>query len=446
MPEPTPINGGAVAPWPAPPSDEVYHGLVGEIVRVLDPHTEADPVGVLVSLLAGFGNAIGSRPHLALDGKRHPLLFWPVLVGPTGTGRKGTALANAGRIFQRALPLWWGGREGSLSTGEGVIQRVRDPIKTPQPIKVRGQSTRYELVQTDPGIEDKRLFVAATEFGGVLQVLGRKESTLGAVIRNAWDGDPLGTVTKTSYLRATGAHITIAGHITPEELRMLLGAQETANGFANRFAWVCVRRSKLLPLGGDPDEGELAMLADLFAEAVKEASEAGRMRLDADAAAIWVALYADLACDEPGAVGQLLSRAEAMIQRIAALYALLDAAPAIGVPHLRAALALWGYGEASVSHVFGATGPAPRQMPVATPTDAQRRGILAALASGPLTRTQILGDVFKRNLGKDELTAVLTGLIEDGLIAATRARPEGGIGASVTTFALTALGRAEVVG
>ena len=34
------------------------------------------------------------------------LLLWPVLVGPTGTGRKGTALAVAGRIFERAVPLW----------------------------------------------------------------------------------------------------------------------------------------------------------------------------------------------------------------------------------------------------------------------------------------------------------------------------------------------------
>lgn len=445
MPDPTPISAAALARWPAPPDAAVYHGLAGEIVRVLDPHTEADPVGVLVSLLAGFANAIGSRPHLALDGKRHPLLFWPVLVGPTGTGRKGTALANAGRIFARALPVWWDGREGSLSTGEGLIQRVRDPIRTSQPIKARGQATRYALVETDPGVADKRLFVAATEFGGVLQVLGRKESTLGAVIRNAWDGDPLGTVTKTSYLRATGAHVTIAGHITPEELRALLSAQETANGFANRFAWFAVRRSKLLPLGGDPDEGELALLADLFAGAVEEASQAGRLRLDDDAAAIWVRIYGDLASDDPGAVGQLLSRAEAMIQRIAALYALLDAAPAIGVPHLEAALALWDYARDSVRHVFA---PAARDAPGVTtrPDDPRRRAILDFLVGGPQTRTAISTSVFSRNLEAPTFNALLAALVADGLIGETKARPAGGVGPPLFTYALTAQGRREVGG
>ena len=40
------------------------------------------------------------------------------------------------------------------------------------------------------------------------------------------------------------------GHITVEELRRNLTETETSNGFANRFLWCCVRRSKLLPEGG----------------------------------------------------------------------------------------------------------------------------------------------------------------------------------------------------
>ena len=39
-------------------------------------------------------------------------------------------------------------------------------------------------------------------------------------------------------------------HITQEELRRNLTATELANGFANRFLWVCARRFKLLPEGG----------------------------------------------------------------------------------------------------------------------------------------------------------------------------------------------------
>ncbi|MGH2871279.1 MAG: hypothetical protein ACRDL5_02330, partial [Solirubrobacteraceae bacterium] len=53
--------GGIVLPapagWPAPPAPAAYHGLLGEIVRRLEPETEADPVAILCQLLACFGAA-----------------------------------------------------------------------------------------------------------------------------------------------------------------------------------------------------------------------------------------------------------------------------------------------------------------------------------------------------------------------------------------------------
>lgn len=435
MPDPTPLRPAQGSPWPGPPDEAAYHGLAGEIVRALDPHTEADPIGVLVTLLAGFGNAIGRRPHLVLDGKRHPLGIWPVLVGPTGTGRKGTALANASRIFARALPVWWGNREGSLSTGEGLIQRVRDASSGQVALQSRGKPAEYQEVVTDQGVADKRLFVAATEFGGVLRVSGRDGNILSMVLRNAWDGDILGTVTKSSYLRATDAHVAVTGHITPEEVRDLLGPQEAANGLANRFLWVSVRRSKLLPLGGDPDEGQVALLSDLFASTVEDASRLGRLRMDAAAAAAWVRIYGALASDEGGVIGQLLSRAEPMVQRLAAVYAALDATDTIGVPHLEAALALWSYADSSVRHIFGATAAATARNPY-------RRTVMDALAGGALTQTAIVNDVFGGNLRAPEPHATLDALLTEGLIARTFQRPESGRGRHITLWALTEQGRA----
>lgn len=435
MAEPTPIRATAVSGWPAPPDDAAYHGLAGEVVRALEPHTEADPVGVLVTLLAGFGNAVGRRPHLVLDSARHPLLVWPLLIGPTGTGRKGTALANAGRILGRALPLWWDRREGSLATGEGLIHRVRDPQTAREPIKVKGRVVDYQEVTVDQGVEDKRLFVAATEFGGVLRVMGRERNNLSDVLRNAWDGNPLGNMTKTAAARATDAHVTVTGHVTPEELRALLSETDVSNGFANRFLWVCVRRSKLLPLGSDPDEGEIAMLADLFQRTVEDASQLGRLRMDGEASAAWVEVYGALASDEPGPVGDLLSRSAAMVQRLAGLYAALDVSERIGVAHLTAALALWGYAEASIRHIYGPQQPAvpasqlgPRYI---------RNTILDALASGELTQTEIINDLFGGNLRPPEPHATLDALLTDGLVARRLERPESGRGRNVTRWAIT---------
>ena len=46
------------AAWPVM-ATEAFHGLAGEFVRLVEPHTESDPVALLLQLLTGFGNQIG---------------------------------------------------------------------------------------------------------------------------------------------------------------------------------------------------------------------------------------------------------------------------------------------------------------------------------------------------------------------------------------------------
>ena len=52
-------------------------------------------------------------------------------------------------------------------------------------------------------------------------------------------------------------------------------------------------------------------------------------------------------------LGSMTSRAEAHVVRLSLIYALLDSASAIRVEHLRAALALWRYCEASARYIWG---------------------------------------------------------------------------------------------
>jgi hypothetical protein len=42
-------------PWPAPIDNAAYSGLSGDIVRTLEPQTEADPVALLIHILVGVG-------------------------------------------------------------------------------------------------------------------------------------------------------------------------------------------------------------------------------------------------------------------------------------------------------------------------------------------------------------------------------------------------------
>ena len=132
--------------------------------------------------------------------------------------------------------------KGGLSSGEGFINEVRDPVQ-----KYDAKEKHTEVV--DPGVIDKRLMIVEPEFAGAISVAERHGNTLSPLIRRAWDGDKLATLTRNSPLTATGAHISIIGHVTVDEIRARINRIELANGFANRFLFALIRRSKSYRLG-----------------------------------------------------------------------------------------------------------------------------------------------------------------------------------------------------
>ncbi|MGH7963610.1 MAG: hypothetical protein ACRERD_17595, partial [Candidatus Binatia bacterium] len=58
-------------PWPELAEDALY-GLAGDIVRAIDPYTEADPVATLTNTLTAFGNCINSSAHAKVQHDHHP--------------------------------------------------------------------------------------------------------------------------------------------------------------------------------------------------------------------------------------------------------------------------------------------------------------------------------------------------------------------------------------
>jgi hypothetical protein len=118
--------------------------------------------------------------------------------------------------------MWCGDRiKGGLSSGEGFINEVRDPVE-----KYNAKDKQFEIV--DPGVGDKRLMISEPEFASVISVLERAGNTLSQLIRRAWDGDKLQSMTRNSPLTATGHHISIVGHITVDELRSRISARKWA--------------------------------------------------------------------------------------------------------------------------------------------------------------------------------------------------------------------------
>src|SRR5690606_14877967 len=101
----------------------------------------------------------------------------------------------------------------------------------------------------------------------VLKAAQREGSILSAVLRDAWDRGDLSNMTRHSPLRVKGAHITVVGHITVEELHRQLTETEAANGYANRHLFFWVSRSKRLPNGGRLDDSDVAALGSRVGKA-----------------------------------------------------------------------------------------------------------------------------------------------------------------------------------
>jgi hypothetical protein len=221
---------------------------------------------------------------------------------------------------------------------------------------------------------DHRLMVVEPELASTFKVAARDTNTLSPVVRQAWDTGTLRTLTRNNPLTARGAHISIVGHITADELKRHLTSTEAANGFANRFLWLLVRRSKKLPDGGNLDPQTLAPQVQRLTAALASSRRQSDTRRDRDARELWHHIYDDLSEGEPGLAGAMLARSEAQVTRLSLVYALADGAPAIHVPHLEAALELWRYCARSVRHLFGdTTGDPDVDLIEGAPTDQRRR-------------------------------------------------------------------------
>ncbi len=264
--------------------EAAFQGIAGRFVRKIEPDSEADPAGILLQFLVMAGNLFGRRPHFVVEADQHFPNLFAVLVGETALGRKGVALGQAKRLFPEAAPDWLKSAFGSgLSSGEGLIHAVRDPVEKQEPNEEGGTN----IVVLDAGVADKRLMVVETEMVSVLKVLKRDGNTLSSTLRSAWDCGELRVLTKNSPTQATGAHISIICHITKAELLKNFDPIHSANGFGNRFLWCCVRRTKELPEGGKGQRTDLRAEVEALKQASDFAADVEEMQRDAEASKRW---------------------------------------------------------------------------------------------------------------------------------------------------------------
>ena len=139
----------------------------------------------------------------------------------------------------------------------------------------------------------------------------------------------------------------------------------------------------------------------------------GPVHFDTAARVLWENTYAELSKGGTRLFDALTARSEAQAIRVALIYALLDGQSAIGRHHLKAALEIVRYSNASVKYIFGdAVGNATADT------------ILRTLRRNPqgVNRTEIY-NLFGRHTKAGDIAAALAALDEFGLATCRRKAP-----------------------
>jgi hypothetical protein len=159
----------------------------------------------------------GSQPHFRVEATDHYANLFACLVGQSSRSRKGSSFDYIRAAFHLIDPDWVTSHMTTgLHSGEGPIWNVRDPIFENRENK---NTRQLERVMTDSGVDDKRLCVIEPEFAQPLKLMSNPRNILSTVLRCAWDHQQLRTMVKNDPNKASGAHVTVIGHITEECVR-----------------------------------------------------------------------------------------------------------------------------------------------------------------------------------------------------------------------------------
>ncbi len=400
-------------PMPPPMAKAAYIGKAGQIVDIITrAGTEACPESLLVQFLVAFGNIVGRRPYRKQAAVHH-LNEFTVLVGESGIGCKGTAWNAIYDLLSLIDAAWLNNRvQDGFQSGESIVDKLRDPST---------RLTRGGRRVTDPGESDKRLLIMEEEFGRILIVANRQGNTLSAVLRNAWDAKGvLWTSSKNDPQKATGAHLSLIGHVTPKELRKNLSEIDSTNGFANRILWIPVKGvgEVAIPSPVDWKRNHPDLVRSLV-EIVKNFQNrpASQMEWSAEANGTWKDYYRDLKKRRfGGLLGPIVKRSIAHVLRLTMIYAILDNSNLLMPQHLQAAIAVVEYSERGASWCFGQrTG------------DKDADKILWELERAPtgITKSEIF-KIFGRNRSATDINMSLAVLQDNGLALPRTKRSETG--------------------
>jgi Protein of unknown function (DUF3987) len=402
--------------FPAPARKEAFHGILGEIVKIITDGSELKPEAVLAQSLVSFGSILGRGPYKYQE-SRHGSNINIGIIGTTSDGAKGGSLRAVQNLVYAVDP--WFAKErmkGGHQSGEAIIEEVADEL-----LGFNKETGEEEVLIEE---QDKRFVMVEEELSRIFRLQGRGGSIITQILRQCYDSpELLAAPSRKSKLKSTRPHISVIGHITPEELKSSMSKVEVYNGFANRIIWIASERTQDIPEPKRVDWCEdypgivrelRSLIAGFFEKAVWEFqfSDEGRDS--------WISAYYEFneaGRGKVGLMGALLARAKPNVLRMALIYAALDRSALIEPEHIAAARALWDYSVESSKWAF-ANNSGNRIADV----------ILAELrrtGKSGIRKTDIANNVLRKNTGGGEINAALDALRQNGQ-ADFRTEKEGG--------------------
>lgn len=382
----------------------VYDCYLGHLVHKIAPTSEADPVAILASLICAAGVHLGQRPHVRAGDDAHPLLVWPMVIGKTNTGKKGSSWSAAKRLIAAA-------------DGEFAINNIKSGLTSGEGLAQRFAINDEDDDADSSGPSDLRLLAFENEWGGVMAKMKREGNSLSQILRAAWEGGDLSTLTVNARV-APESHVGVLAHITPEEFRAKLSDADMAGGTYNRFLPLAVAWSQALPDSAGADPALTRNLATDLADRLHTGGQLGLLDFADNARPLWRDLYLEFNTDSHHpSVAAFVSRALPYCKRIAGIHAALDGTQAIDVAHLEPAAALVRYSIDSARALF-----------VDTTTPARLLAWITEAGDHGRTRKEISKDFFGGNKPADQITTMLDQLIHTGRLHREHRKPASGKG------------------
>lgn len=398
--------------WLPTIDDRAFDCYLGHVVHKIAPTSEADPVAILGSLICAAGVHLGDGAYVHAGDDVHPLLVWPMVIGHTNTGKKGSSWSAAKRLIAEA-------------DGDFAVNNVKSGLTSGE-----GLAQRFALgddADPDAAPPDLRLLAFENEWGGVMAKMKREGNSLSQILRAAWEGGDLSTLTVNARV-APKSHVGVLAHITPKEFRTKLSEADMAGGTYNRFLPLAVAWSQALPDSQGADPGMTLSLAASLTDRLDTGGRLGLLDFADDARGLWRELYLEFNTDahqEP--VASFVSRALPYCKRIAGIHAALDGTHEIGLAHLDAAAALVRYSIDSARALF-----------LDTATPAKLLAWITEAGPDGRTRKDITKDYFGGNKPADHITALLDQLIDADRIRRENRKPAGGKGRPTEVYIATA--------